>query len=158
MQFKLKKDAKKICVKDIMTNDVVTIDAATPANEAAKTMEKKRIGAIVVTENDTPIGIVTDRDFAIKIVAYAYPFHTPVKQIMSSPLVAISPDESVWAIADLMYTRGIRKLPVIDDDKVVGIVTATDLVTQFANCTEDDIRKMYYRSIARLYEPCKPYV
>ena len=158
MQFKVKKDAKKICVKDIMTSDVIAVEASKPANEAAKIMEQRRVGAIVVTENDTPVGIVTDRDFATKIVAHAYPFHTPVKQIMSSPLVAISPDESVWSIADLMYTRGIRKLPVIDDDKVVGIVTATDLVTQFAVCTEDDTRKMYYHSIARLYEPCKPYV
>lgn len=157
MLFKVKKDARKISVKDIMTDDVITIKASTPANEAAKIMEQKRIGAIVITENDTPVGIVTDRDFAIKIVAHAYPFHTPVKQIMSSPLVAISPDESVLAIADLMYTRGIRKLPVIDDDKVVGIVTATDLVTQFAVCTEEDVRKMYYHSIARLYEPCRPY-
>lgn len=140
-----------------MTSEVVTVDASTPANEAAKMLEQKRIGAIVVTENDTPTGIVTDRDFAIKIVAYAYPFHTPVKQIMSSPLVAISPDESVWMISDLMYTRGIRKLPVIDGDKIVGIVTATDLVTQFAVCTEDDIRKMYHHSITRLYEPCRPY-
>jgi CBS domain-containing protein len=103
------------------------------------------------------VGIVTDRDFAIKVVAHAYPPTTPVKMIMSSPLYSISPDEPVRMIADFMYTRGIRKLPVIDNDKVIGIVTATDLVRQFALCTGEDLRKMYCESIVKIYECYSPY-
>jgi len=154
----LEKDATKICVRDIMTKNVIAVDAATPANEAAKMMENANVGAIIVTENNTPIGIITDRDFAIKITAHAYPLHTPVKKIMSEPLIGITPDESVWMIADLMYTRKVRKIPVIDDEKVIGIVTATDLVNQFAVCTEDDMRKMYYQSITRIFNQQQPYL
>ncbi len=76
---------------------------------------------------------------------------------MSAPLYSISPDEPVRMIADFMYTRRIRKLPVIDQDKVIGIVTATDLVRQFAMCTGNDLKKMYCESIVRIYEYCSPY-
>ena len=153
----MKQDARTICVKDIMTKAVVSIDVATAITDAAKMMEDIEIGAIVVTENNTPVGIVTDRDFAIKVVAHAYHPTTPVRMIMSDPLYSISPDEPVRMIADFMYTRGIRKLPVIDNDKVIGIVTATDLVRQFAVCTGDDLKKMYCESIVRIYEYCSPY-
>ncbi len=153
----IKQDARTICVKDIMTKSVVSIDAATTITDAAKLMEDAEIGAIVVTENNTPVGIITDRDFAIKVVAHAYQPTTPVKMIMSSPLYSISPDESVRMIADFMYTRGIRKLPVIDNDKVIGIVTATDLVRQFAVCTGDDIRKIYCETIMKIYDHYSPY-
>jgi len=150
-------DARTVCVKDIMTKSVVSIDAATTITDAAKMMEDIKIGAIVVTENNTPVGIITDRDFAIKVVAHAYNPTTPVKMIMSSPLYSISPDEPVRFIADLMYTRGIRKLPVIDNDKVVGIVTATDLIRQFAVCTGDDLKKMYCESVVKIYYNYSPY-
>jgi len=153
----IKQDARTICVKDIMTKSVVSIDAATTITDAAKMMEDAEIGAIVVTENNTPVGIITDRDFAIKVVAHAYQPTTPVRMIMSSPLYSISPDESVRMIADFMYTRGIRKLPVIDNDKVIGIVTATDLVRQFAVCTGDDIRKIYCETIMKIYDHYSPY-
>ena len=153
----MEQDARTICVKDIMTKAVVSIDAASTITDAAKMMEDIEIGAIVVTENKTPVGIVTDRDFAIKVVAHAYPPTTPVRKIMSAPLYSISPDEPVRMIADFMYTRRIRKLPVIDQDKVIGIVTATDLVRQFAMCTGDDLKKMYCESIVRIYEYCSPY-
>ena len=153
----MKQDARTICVKDIMTKAVVSIDVSTTITDAAKMMEDIEIGAIVVTENNTPVGIVTDRDFAIKVVAHAYHPTTPVRMIMSDPLYSISPDEPVRMIADFMYTRGIRKLPVIDQDKVIGIVTATDLVRQFAMCTGDDLKKMYCESIVRIYEYCSPY-
>jgi len=153
----MKQDARTICVKDIMTKAVVSIDVSTTITDAAKMMEDIEIGAIVVTENNTPVGIVTDRDFAIKVVAHAYHLTTPVRKIMSAPLYSISPDEPVRMIADFMYTRRIRKLPVIDQDKVIGIVTATDLVRQFAMCTGDDLKKMYCESIVRIYEYCSPY-
>ncbi len=153
----MNQDARTVCVKDIMTKAVVSVDVATTVSDAAKIMEEKEIGAIVVTENNTPVGIITDRDFAIKVVAHAYDPTTPVRMIMSSPLYSISPDESVRMIADFMYTRGIRKLPVIDNDKVIGIVTATDLVRQFALCTSNDLRKMYCETIVKIYEHCSPY-
>jgi CBS domain-containing protein len=153
----LAKDAKKICVRDIMSKGVISVDSSVTVNDAAKMMEDTKVGAVIVMENNTPIGIITDRDFAIKIAAHAYPIQTPVKKVMSSPLIGVNPDESVLMVADLMYTRGVRKIPVIDEDKVIGIVTATDLVNQFAVSTQDDIRKMYYESITRIYSHQQPY-
>lgn len=144
-------ESKKIRVKNIMSKGVLSVDAQMNVNEAAKMMEDGEVGAIIVMENNTPIGIVTDRDFAIKIVAHAYPITTPVKKIMSAPLIGINPEESVWTVADLMYTRKVRKIPVIDEDKVVGIITATDLVNQFAVSTEEDLKNMYYQSITKIF-------
>ncbi|MFB5646777.1 MAG: CBS domain-containing protein, partial [Candidatus Nitrosomaritimum yanchengensis] len=128
----MNKDAKEITVKDIMTKSVLAVDASTTVNEAAKMMEDAKVGSLIVMENNMPVGIVTDRDFAVKVAAHAYQISTSVKQIMSSPLIAIGPDETVWMVSDLMYTRGVRKLPVIDNEHVVGMITATDLVNQLA--------------------------
>lgn len=150
-------DVDKITVRDIMTKSVIAVDSTITVNEAAKLMEDVKVGAIIVMENNTPVGLITDRDFAVKIVAHAYQITTPVKQIMSTPLIAIGPDESVWMVADLMYTRGIRKLPIIEDDKVIGIITATDLVNHLAISTDEDIRKMYHDSVIKVYKQYSPY-
>ena len=150
-------DTREITVKDIMTKSVISVDTTITVNEAAKMMEDAKVGAVIVMENNTPIGIVTDRDFAIKVVAHAYQITTPIKQIMSSPLIATSPDETVLMAADLMHTRNIRKLPVIDNDQVVGMITSTDLVNQLAISTEDDIQKMYHKSVIKVYKQYSPY-
>ena len=153
----MEQDTREITVKDIMTKSVISVDTTITVNEAAKMMEDAKVGAVIVMENNTPIGIVTDRDFAIKVVAHAYQITTPIKQIMSSPLIATGPDETVLMAADLMHTRNIRKLPVIDNDQVVGMITSTDLVNQLAISTEDDIQKMYHKSVIKVYKQYSPY-
>jgi len=150
-------DPNEIVIKNIMSKSVVSVDASLTINEAAKMMEDAKVGAIIVMENNTPVGIVTDRDFAVKVAAHAYQISEPVKKIMSSPLIAIGSEESVLMVAELMYTRRIRKLPVIDNDTVVGMVTATDLVNQLAVSTEKDIQSMYHKSIIRVYRDYSPY-
>ncbi len=150
-------NAKTLTIADVMTKSVISVDATLTVNEAAKMMEDTKVGAVIVMENNTPIGIVTDRDFAIKIVAHAYQITTPVKQIMSSPLFSISSDESVRTAADLMYQRGIRKLPVIDDEKVIGIITTTDIVHLLAVCVEEDMRDMYFHTVVKLFSDYSPY-
>ncbi len=122
---------ENVLVKDVMTKSVISVDSATTANDAAKKMEESEIGAMIVFDNNTPIGIITDRDFAIKIAAHAYPIDTPVRRVMSSPLITISSDSPFLASADLMNSRKIRRLVVVDDDQVVGIITVTDLVNRF---------------------------
>lgn len=150
-------NAKTMTIADVMTKSVISVDASMTVNGAAKMMEDAKVGAVIVMENNTPIGIVTDRDFAIKIVAHAYQITTPVKQIMSSPLFSISSDESVRTAADLMHDRGIRKLPVMDNENVVGIITATDIVNLLAVCVEEDVRDMYSHSVAKIFENYSPY-
>ncbi len=116
-----------------MNNSVVSVESSVTATNAAKMMEDVGGGAIVVLENNLPVGIITDRDFAIKITAHSYPIDTPVRRIMSSPLVSINSNSNLWVASDLMSTRNVRKLPVIDDGKVVGILTSSDLVKHIAD-------------------------
>lgn len=150
-------NAKTMTVADVMTKSVVSADASISINEAAKMMEDAKVGAIIVTENNTPIGIVTDRDFAVKVAAHAYQISSPIKQIMSSPMISINSDESIRTASDLMHDRGVRKLPVIDNEKVVGIITATDIVNLLAVCVEEDMRDMYFHSVVKIYSNYSPY-
>ena len=149
--------AKTMTVADVMTKSVISVDASMTINEAAKMMEDAKVGVVIVMENNTPVGIVTDRDFAVKVAAHAYQVSSPVKQIMSSPLFSINSEESVRTVADLMHDRGIRKLPVINDENVVGMITATDIVNLLAVCVEDDMRDMYFHSVAKIYANYSPY-
>jgi CBS domain-containing protein len=150
-------DGKTITIADVMSKSVISADATLTVNETAKMMEDAKVGAVIVMENNTPVGIVTDRDFAVKIAAHAYQITEPVKKIMSSPLFSIGSNETVRTAADLMHDRKIRKLPVIDDGKVVGIITSTDIVNLLAVCVEDDMRDMYFHSVAKIYTNYSPY-
>ena len=150
-------NGKTMSIADVMNKSVISVDSAMTVNETAKMMEDAKVGAVIIMENNTPVGIVTDRDFAVKIAAHAYQITTPIKQIMSSPLISINSDETVRTAADLMHARGIRKLPVIDDDKVVGIITSTDIVNLLAVCVEEDMRDMYFHSVARIFTNYSPY-
>ena len=124
---------QKTFVKQIMNNFVISVDSSVTATDVAKMMEDTGVSSIVVLENNLPVGIVTDRDFAIKITAHSYPIDTPVRRIMSSPLISIDSNSDLWIASDLMSTRNVKKLPVIDDDKVVGMLTSSDLVKHIAD-------------------------
>ena len=124
---------QKTWVKEVMSKSIVSVDTSVTATDAAKMMEDTGVGAVVVLDKNMPIGIVTERDFAIKITAHSYPIDTPVRRIMSSPLIFIDPNSDLWAASDLMSTRKVKKLPVIDEDKVVGIITSSDLVKHIAD-------------------------
>ncbi len=124
---------QKTWVKQIMSTSVLSVDSSVTATNAAKMMEDAGVGSVVVLENNLPVGIITDRDFAMKITAHSYPIDTPVRRIMSSPLISIDPNSDLWIASDLMSTRNVRKLPVIEDDKVVGILTSSDLVKHIAD-------------------------
>jgi CBS domain-containing protein len=150
-------EAKKMTIAHVMTKSVISVDSTMTINETAKMMEDAKVGAVIVMENNKPVGIVTDRDFAVKVAAHAYQISVPVKQIMSSPLVSINSDETIRAASDLMHSKGVRKLPVIDDGNVVGIITATDIVNLLAVSVEEDMRDMYFHSVAKIYTNYSPY-
>ena len=150
-------DAKTMTIANVMTKSVISIDAVMTINEAAKMMEDAKVGAVIIMENNKPVGIVTDRDFAVKVAAHAYQISTPIKQIMSSPLISINSDETVRAAGDVMHDRGVRKLPVMDNGNVIGIITATDIVNLLAVSVEEDIRDMYFHSVAKIYTNDSPY-
>jgi CBS domain-containing protein len=115
-------------VKDIMTKNVVTIDVGRTVFEAAQVMAEKGIGCLVVTDNAVPVGIVTERDFVRRIVAQRASLDVKVSEIMTKSLVTVDPDASIKDAARLMSSNKIRRLPVLKQNKLVGIVVATDLV------------------------------
>lgn len=123
-------DFSSIRVQDIMARTLITVNTSTTVLQIAKMMEQGGIGAIIVKENNNPVGIVTDRDFATKIAANNLPFDTPAKKIMSSPLITINHNEPISAAAERMTSKKIRKLAVTENGNIVGIITSTDLVTQ----------------------------
>lgn len=148
---------KTITVSDIMTKSVICIDSSMNINESAKMMEDAKVSALIVMENNSPVGIVTDRDFTAKVVAHAYPITSSVKTIMSSPLFSTNSDQPIRFASDLMYDKKIGKIPIIDDNNVIGIITKSDIVNLFATCTADDMRDMYFHSVVKIYEKYSPY-
>ena len=128
----LEKSLSKILVRDIMSNSLISADPSTTVYQIAKLMEKGGVGAIIVKKDNMPAGIITDRDFAIKIASQKYPLDTPVHKVASYPLQTINANESILVAADLMSSKKIRKLAVVENEKVIGIVTSTNLVNQLA--------------------------
>ena len=125
-------DSNLILVKDVMTKAIISVNNETTVFQVAKMMEQSGIGAVLVKKNGHLSGIITDRDYATKIVAHNLSSDTPVEQIMSSPLITINFDESISAAAERMTSKKIRKLAVTDNGNIIGLITSTDLVTQFA--------------------------
>jgi len=123
-------DSNLILVQDVMTKAIISVTNETTVFQVAKMMEQGGIGAVLVKKNGNLSGIITDRDYATKIVAHNLPSDTPVEQIMSSPLITINFDESISAAAERMTSKKIRKLAVTDNGKIIGLITSTDLVTQ----------------------------
>ena len=116
-------------VKEIMKTDVVKVAATTNVQEAAKMMTEKEIGCLLVVDEHKLLGIVTEDDIIRKVVREGKPPQdTTIKQIMVSEVVHISPEMTIEDAAELMTNKNIKKLPVVDDKKLLGIVTATDMV------------------------------
>jgi CBS domain-containing protein len=115
-------------VKDVMTTNVLVTTPDATAMEAAKLMASEDRGSVVVVEKASPVAIVTERDLFKKVVAIGrLPKEVLVRDIMSAPLISVSPDQSLRMAAKLMTDKEIRRLPVVENNKLVGIITAKDL-------------------------------
>jgi CBS domain-containing protein len=136
--------------RDIMKEHVVTVDSAATVIDAAKKMDEKNIGCVIVMEKERPVGIITERDFIKKIVINEKPLSTPVRNVMSSPLIAISPDETVWELAELMKLRKIHKVPVVQENKLLGIVTTTDITSLCSIGSDSEMRQVCQQILLRL--------
>jgi CBS domain-containing protein len=137
-------------VEEIMKKSVITIDSSVTVKDAAKMMEDTGVGCLVVMENNTPVGILTERDFVRRIAAHEKPLSTLVKEVMSSPLIVISPGETVWELAELMKQRRIHKVPVVREDQLVGIATSTDLTKLCSIGSDSEMRKVIDQILLRI--------
>jgi len=134
-------------VKDVMTKTVITVEANKTVIEAAALMAENDVGNLIVMDDNTPIGIVTERDFVRRVLAKEKPSKTKISEVMSTPLRVIDPDASLKEAARRMVRKRIRRLPVIKDNKLVGIITTTDFARHLSKKTfTDDILEAIGRS------------
>ncbi len=115
-------------VKEIMTKDVVSIDVNYSVFDAAEIMSSNQLGCLVVMDGEATVGIVTERDIVRRVCARKLPGETKVLEIMSKNLITIDPDASIKDAARVMSSNKIRRLPVLKDGKLVGILVASDFV------------------------------
>jgi CBS domain-containing protein len=115
-------------VEDLARGDVVTASAEEPVSALASTMDERRVGSIVITRGEEPVGIVTDRDLAIRVLAGpADPAAATAADVMSTDLCTIERGAGFYRAAELMSEHGVRRLPVCDAGELVGIIAADDL-------------------------------
>ena len=111
-------------VEDIMYKNIVSLDVSKIASHAAYLMTERRIGSVVVTKDNKPFGIITERDLVRR-----YARDTPLESLASHPLITADISTTVEKLIKMMLNNGIRKIPIVDKNNVlVGIVTTTDLV------------------------------
>ena len=116
-------------VSQIMVTPALTIDASSSVLEAAKIMGEKRVGSLVVTEDSEPVGIFAEPDLVSKVIARKLePSNTPVKDVMSTPLVTVDESTMMRDVIAIMAQKRIIRLPVTRRSKIVGIVTGREII------------------------------
>ena len=137
-------------VKDVMTSKVATLDSSSMIKDAAKLMDEKNIGCIVVTRDELPVGILTERDFVKRIASKEKPLTSSIEEVMSSPLISIDPDDTVWEAAEDMKVNNIHKLAVLQENKILGIITTSDLVEICSLGSDSEMRRICDQILTRM--------
>jgi len=115
-------------ISDVMTRDVQTIRPDQSAQDAARFMLKSEAGSIPVTDGDRLIGMITDRDIAVRGVAKGFGPDTPVRELMTDDIICARFDDDIADVATRMSEAQVRRLPVVDEnEKLCGIVSLGDL-------------------------------
>jgi len=123
--------ASIILVRDVMSKEVKVVRPDTTVKEVVATMNKFNIGSIIVVQGERPVGIITERDILRRLVEPCLaPETLTARHIMTSPVTTISETATIEEAAKLMAKKRVKRLPVMSDEKIVGIVTFTDIVTK----------------------------
>lgn len=138
-------------VKDIMTKNVAYINPDTSVTEAAQLMQKHNVGSIPVCDRNGVIGVLTDRDIVVRNVAHGSdPHSTPVKNVMTSKVTTVTPEMDIEQVTTIMSQNQIRRVPVVDNNMLVGIVALGDLATDSRFDTEAS------GALSDISEPARP--
>jgi CBS domain-containing protein len=145
--------AGKIPVKKIMIKNTLVAKRTETVMEVAKKMAERRVGSAIIEDNGNPVGIITETDLTKKIVALGKdPSKIKVEEIMSSPLVFVRPEDDYNTAVEKMKKHKIKRLPVIDNGKLVGIVTSTDIARTVPELMEILKERMMMRMSKPLIE------
>ncbi len=121
-------------IEDLARSDAVTAAPETPVSELAATMEEEGVGSVVITDDGTPVGIVTDRDLTVRVLAAGLdPADRTAEDVMTDELCTVHPDTGFYQATNLMAEHGVRRLPVCEGDALVGIITADDVAELLAD-------------------------
>ena len=143
-------------VTEIMTEAPLdTVEEGLTVAFAANVMKERARGSLIVVDEGKPIGIVTERDLVRRVIAEDKSISaTKIGDIMSSPLISVGPEATVSSAANVMYKNGIRRLPVIEEARLLGIVTSTDLARTMQREGEKDevlLAMGRFKAIEELY-------
>ena len=120
--------SERITMANVMTRDIITLDHTKTAHDAATTMMEKRIGSVIITAYGKPFGIVTERDLARLVAFLDIPAKSLILSFLASrPLICASTTQTIQEASDIMGIYNIDHLPILEQDKIVGIVTTRDL-------------------------------
>ncbi|MFB6079695.1 MAG: CBS domain-containing protein [Haloferacaceae archaeon] len=119
-------------VRDIARTDVAAVAPGTPIEEVAETLRTEGVGSVVVAEDDEPVGIVTDRDVGIGIWDHDDPAAVTAADLMATDPVTVGIDEGIYDALQRAREANVRRLPVVEDGRLVGIVTLDDFVVLLA--------------------------
>jgi len=119
-------------IREVMTPNPRSISSGDSIQNAARIMRDFDTGAVPVVDNGRPVGIVTDRDIVVRAVAEGGQLNRPVRDIVSGDVICVTPEMSTHEAADLMSEHQVRRLPVVEDDRLVGIVSLGDLAVKEA--------------------------
>lgn len=128
-------------VKDIMSRPIITEDEETPVTKIAEDMAELGIGSVVITKEGKPTGIITERDIALKaLLKNKRASEVKAKEIMSFPLATIASEATIEEACQLAARKRIKRLPVVDNDVAIGIVSIRDLLTR----KPEYVREFYF--------------
>jgi CBS domain-containing protein len=134
-------------IGQVMSKPVRTVKPDEKLSAAMVIMEKNNVGSVVVVEGENPIGIITERDVIRQILKGTQMIQGTVTQVMSKPLITGGPDMLVQDAVDLMLENKIRQLPVVEGNKLVGIVTDGDLMRSVLRVSYEKLSKLKLREL-----------
>ena len=117
-------------IREVMTESVVTAAPDCSVREVAELMRERNVGSVVLVENHAPVGFVTDRDLALSVIADARDFADRACDHASTPVITAGPETALDAAAELMERHGVRRLVIVDDGRLRGILTLDDIVSR----------------------------
>jgi len=138
-------------VKDVMSSPVITVSQEELVRKAVQVMNEAEVGSVIVLADERAVGIVTERDILRFIGEGGDAEKTGVGDIMSKPLIVVSPETDLEEAVRLMITKNVKKLPVVDRGKLVGIVTLTD-VARIEPILMEAIEGLIEKGVAKRFE------
>jgi CBS domain-containing protein len=119
-----------VLIREVMTESVVTAEPQRSVREIAEIMRDRNVGSVVLVDDGRPVGFITDRDLTVSVLADGRDPAGPAADHASTPVITALPDMEVDEGADLMVRHGVRRLVVVDGDRLCGVVTLDDLASR----------------------------